>query len=167
MTKWFVSVALFAAPAITLFARNGQTFLAQRSSVPNWLCAGSSGLVLGLVGWIALDRWRRHARSNRRWTWKGLEWELTPQFWGNIDVYPVHTTLIETVLRGPFCQQCKRPIELRNANGREPCPHGCGETFDLEGVGASPIPQPTRNATELVRLVAYQDAIGEARRGVI
>lgn len=166
-------LAPFFAPWLALWLAKGSAFFKTTHPIPGWMIALAAGAILVLLAWLAVltirERRRRRA-SNRIFRWHGLEWELTRDFWGNLDLHAedLADTFTKTVMRGPFCAACKTSVTSLRLGAGAACA-GCGAPFDLADVTNEKKPVTARavnsgDPIQVVRWLAYLDAQGAARR---
>lgn len=166
-------LAPFLAPGLGLWLAKGSAFFKTAHPVPGWLIALAAGSILVMLAWSAVlftrERRRRRA-SNRIFPWHGLEWELTRDFWGNLELHAedLSDTFTKTVMRGPFCAACKTSVTSLRLAADAACA-ACGATFDLGYVAPEKKPVTARGVNsgdpiQVVRWHAYLDAQGAARR---
>lgn len=100
----------------------------------------------------------------------GLEWALTPDFWGDLDTHAedLSDTFTRTVMRGPFCAVCKTSVTSLRLAADAACA-ACRAAFELGNVANEKKPVTARGVNsadpiQVVRWLAYLDAQGAARR---
>jgi hypothetical protein len=166
-------VGPFLAPWVGLWLARGTTFFKTTHPMPGWVIALATGAILVFSTWSAVLFTREHHRrraSNRIFLWHGLEWELTRDFWGNLELHAedLSDAFTKTVMRGPFCAACKTSVTSLRLAPDAACAT-CGAAFDLGVVSHEKKPVTARGVNsgdpiQVVRWLAYLDAQGAARR---
>jgi len=154
--------------------------------VPAWALLAAA-LVVAVIVWL-LIRWRplRQAERSRgpaKFSWKGLDWPLGPDFWGFYEytsVLDLSDSLLTSAIRDPECCRCHEDATAALITGNR-C-RNCSYEFETNSEGLAPwaseaansvahAPEQVRN--KLPRLLlptkreVYPKAQAAAKRGEI